>query len=162
MTTKENQGCRKEISKADSFHFQIKCGDLIWDETKEYESSKKIALCPECKAKNQSPKNKNALANCSQVGCNTAKDPVQTSGIVNAEALPDNTYSKDTQEKVSIAGNSSELTGTKVEKSPVYNQGEIEVFREGEFTFWKKKGAMCASRDIVELAKLIKEGWKII
>jgi hypothetical protein len=37
----------------------------------------------------------------------------------------------------------------------------IQVFRDGNFTFWKKRGDMCASRDIIELSELIKEGWII-
>ena len=36
----------------------------------------------------------------------------------------------------------------------------IEVLKDDGFTFWKKKGEMCWSRDIVELSKLIKEGWR--
>ena len=36
----------------------------------------------------------------------------------------------------------------------------IEVLKDDGFTFWKKKGEMCWSRDIVELSKLIKEEWR--
>jgi hypothetical protein len=36
----------------------------------------------------------------------------------------------------------------------------IEVMEDDKMSFWKKKNEMCWGRDIIELSKLIKEGWK--
>lgn len=36
----------------------------------------------------------------------------------------------------------------------------IQVMEDSKMTFWKKKGDNCWSRDIVELSKLIKGGWR--
>ena len=35
----------------------------------------------------------------------------------------------------------------------------IQVMKD-QVTFWKKKGEQCWSRDIIELSKLIKQGWR--
>ena len=37
----------------------------------------------------------------------------------------------------------------------------IYVYESCNMTFWLKKGDMCSSRDIIELAKLINDGWQI-
>jgi hypothetical protein len=37
----------------------------------------------------------------------------------------------------------------------------IEVYESCSMSFWKKKGDACSSRDIIELAKLINDGWQI-
>lgn len=36
----------------------------------------------------------------------------------------------------------------------------IKVMESDKMTFWRKKGEEGWSRDIVELSKLIKEGWR--
>ena len=36
----------------------------------------------------------------------------------------------------------------------------IQVMKDQGHTFWKKKGEMCWSKDIIELSELIKGGWK--
>ena len=41
------------------------------------------------------------------------------------------------------------------------NNKIIEVYESCGMTFYQKKGDACSSRDIIELAKLINEGWQI-
>jgi hypothetical protein len=40
-------------------------------------------------------------------------------------------------------------------------KGIIEVYESCGMTFWQKKGDVCANRNIIELVKLIKEGWEV-
>lgn len=38
----------------------------------------------------------------------------------------------------------------------------IEVYTSCGITFWMKKGDSCSSRDIMELALLVNDGWTLV